>query len=170
MKAARIDEKMIDKNIDKIVAGETPGVNRTAQRKPPRLGQTFSKSAIQNAAKWAKVATAMGAVVIVGGAQFANGAYVDAGEKAGMKMADKTGLMRLLRVTWNDDDLPCHTFDLKWRDGEVRVRFEKDTKGNWIVVYKIKRNEDGIVIESEPYIKPGDLPLDSKPGNPFFNP
>jgi hypothetical protein len=170
MKKAGIPEPLIKSHIDKIMKGAQPGINVTATRGTPKIGQRVSQLAIQEAGKVGRLVTALGTTVVFAGVTYANDCYVREGEKAGMKMVDKTSLMRELRQAQNGDGLPSGAFILRWRDGAVKVWIEKKDGALWILVYKITEMDDnGIIKDMEPYIRAGELPYDLKPGDPLQN-
>jgi hypothetical protein len=53
----------------------------------------------------------------------------------------------------------------------VKVQYERDRAGRWITATEVKVNNEGRITALKGYlIKPGDLPLDFKAGNPLTAP
>ncbi len=162
LKAAGVHDTLIKGNIEKIMAGATPGkyvkaINRAGTNKN---GGLITKAMMDEAGKLAKLATALGGVLIMGGVGYANDTYVATGEEGGMRMANKVGLMMNLRLANNDIGLPKDTFTMKWRDGSVLVRNEMVNGISWIVVYQVELKADGTFKSLDPLIRAGELPRD----------
>jgi hypothetical protein len=169
LRAAEVPDSVIKANMDKVMENSTPGKHTAGiKRVPPtqKNGGLITRAMMEEATKLAKLGSALGGLVIYGGVAYAYDKYVEAGEKGGMKMVAKVTLMEELRLAWNSGTLPNRSFVIKWYDRAVKVQFETNREGKWITATQIQIDEKGKITDIEGYlIKPGDLPLDFKPGN-----
>ena len=152
-----INKKIIKEQIEHIMAGATPGENNSSLRNKCKPKAIFGSPPNMGGTKNTKIATSLGAFLVVNNVTYGYDLYLEKGGAAVLDKAIKASLMRELRIDSQLIDLPDH-FYLRYYHQDYYITTQYDLHGKWRVVFKTKLNSSNQMEYMEPFINLGDLP------------